>query len=99
MACKTAVVASAVGGIKEVVVDGETGILVPVKQLDVAPFEPEDPDLFSRDLAAGINRLLDDPALRESMAEKGQARARDVFSWASIAQQTKTLYETLVAGE
>jgi len=96
MACKTAVVASAVGGIKEVVVDGETGILVPVKQLDVAPFEPVDPDKFARDLAAGINKLLDDPALRESMAEKGQARARDVFSWTSIAQQTKTLYESLV---
>jgi glycogen synthase len=99
MACKTAVVASAVGGIKEVVVDGETGILVPVEQLNVAPFEPKDPDQFSRDLAAGINRLLDDPVLQESMAEKGQARARDVFSWASIAEQTKALYESLVAGE
>ncbi len=99
MACKTAVVASAVGGIKEVVVSGETGILVPVKQLNVAPFEPEDPEKFSQDLAAGINKLLDDPALRESMAEKGQARARDVFSWASIAEQTKALYESLTAGE
>jgi glycogen synthase len=99
MACKTAVVASAVGGIKEVVVDGETGILVPVKQLNVAPFEPEDPEKFSQDLAAGINKLLDDPVLREAMAEKGQARARDVFSWASIAEQTKALYESLTAGE
>jgi glycogen synthase len=99
MACQTAVVASAVGGIKEVVVDGETGILVPVEQLMVAPFEPVDPDQFARDLAAGINRLLDDPALCQSMAEKGQQRARDIFSWTSIAQQTKALYEELVQGD
>lgn len=97
MACKTAVVASAVGGIKEVVVDGETGFLVPVEQQDVAPFEAVDPDKFARDLAAAINTVLDDDALRASMAEKGQARARDVFSWASIAQQTKALYESLVS--
>ena len=97
MACRTAVVASAVGGIKEVVVDGETGILVPVEQLRVAPFEPADPDAFARDLAAGINRLLDDPSLRDSMAARGQERARDLFSWKSIAEQTVALYESLVA--
>ena len=96
MACKTAVVASAVGGIKEVVVDGVTGYLVPVTQLDVAPFEPVDPDKFSRDLAAAINKVLDNPALAASMAEAGQKRARDIFSWASIAQQTKALYESLI---
>jgi glycogen synthase len=96
MACKTAVVASAVGGIKEVVVDGVTGYLVPVQQLNVAPFEPVDPDKFSRDLAAAINKVLDDPALAESMAAAGQKRARDIFSWASIAQQTKELYESLM---
>lgn len=96
MACKTAVVASAVGGIKEVVVDGETGYLVPVEQLNVAPFEPVNPDKFSRDLAAAINKLLDDPALCQSMAAAGQKRARDLFSWASIAEQTKALYESLI---
>ena len=96
MACKTAVVASAVGGIKEVVVEGVTGYLVPVQQLNVAPFEPVDPDAFSRDLAVAINKVLDDPELAEKMAVAGQKRAQDVFSWASIAQQTKELYESLV---
>ncbi|MBL8397168.1 MAG: glycogen synthase [Candidatus Accumulibacter sp.] len=95
MACRTAVVASAVGGIKEVVVDGVTGYLVPLEQHQVAPFEPVDPDRFARDLAAAINKILDDPRLAESMAAAGQQRARDIFSWSSIAQQTRALYLSL----
>src|ERR1044071_6435468 len=58
MACETAVVATAVGGIKEVVVDGETGFLVPIDQMTESPFEPNEPDKFSRDLAARINQLM-----------------------------------------
>ncbi|MCM8594920.1 glycogen synthase [Accumulibacter sp.] len=96
MACRTAVVASAVGGIKEVVIDGVTGFLVPLEQLHVAPFEPVDPDVFSRDLAAAINKILDDPGLAESMAAAGQKRAREVFSWPSIAEQTRRLYDSLI---
>lgn len=98
MACNTAVVASAVGGIKEVVIDGETGVLVPLEQQTEAPFEPVDPDRFARDLAAGINKVLGDDTLRRSMAERGKARAQEVFSWSSIARQTQELYESLVAG-
>lgn len=97
MACRTAVVASAVGGIKEVVVNEETGLLVPLEQQDVAPFEPVDPAAFARDLAAAINRLLEDPQLRDAMAQRGLERARQQFSWSSIADQTRELYASLMS--
>jgi glycogen synthase len=96
MACKTAVVASALGGIKEVVIDGETGILVPLEQQTEAPFEPVDPDKFSRDLADGVNKVIRDEELKKSMAEAGRKRVEDVFDWKAIAQQTKDLYKSLV---
>ncbi|NVJ89700.1 MAG: glycogen synthase [Flavobacteriaceae bacterium] len=96
MACNTAVVASAVGGIKEVVVDGETGILVPVEQQNVAPFEPINPDKFAKDLANGINTLIGNPELRTSMAKKGRERVEKYFDWISIAEQTKELYKSLI---
>ena len=95
MACETAVVASAVGGIKEVVVDGETGFLVPIEQMNQSPFEPADPDRFARDLAARINQLMADPALRTRFARAGRKRAAECFSWAAIAKQTSQLYESL----
>ncbi len=96
MACETAVVASAVGGIKEVVVHGETGFLVPLEQMTESPFEPVDPDRFARDLAKPINQLMADPAMRDRFAKAGRRRAVEMFSWASIAAQTRDLYATLV---
>lgn len=96
MACETAVVASAVGGIKEVVVNGETGILVPLEQQDVAPFEPIDPDKFARDLAAGVNKLINDKELTEYMAKKGRQRVEDHFDWIAIAKQVEGLYKSLI---
>ena len=98
MACETAVVASAVGGIKEVVVHGETGFLVPLEQMQQSPFEPVNPDQFARDLAARINELTADPALRARFAAAGRRRAEERFSWAAIAKQTQRLYESLQAG-
>ena len=95
MACETAVVASAVGGIKEVVVDGETGFLVPLDQRKESPFEPLNPEKFSRDLAARINQLMQDRNLREKFGKAGRKRAEEKFSWSKIAQQTKELYERI----
>jgi len=95
MACSVPVVASATGGIKEVVVDGETGYLV--------PFDPDpvtrlasNPEKFAKDLAAGINRLLCDPERCRRFGYAGRRRVEDAFSWTRIAQQTIRLYESLI---
>jgi glycogen synthase len=96
MACETAVVATAVGGIKEVVVDGETGFLVPIDQMEESPFEPRDPGKFARDLAARINQLMADPALCEKFGRAGRKRAEEKFGWPAIALETKALYEKLL---
>jgi len=95
MACETAVVASAVGGIKEVVVDGETGLLIPLVQQNEAPFEPVNPDKFSRDLANGINMLIKDKGTRETMAKNGRKRVEDYFDWTAIAKQVEELYKSI----
>ena len=95
MACGRAVVASAVGGIPEVVAHGETGYLVPVEQMTESPFEPVEPEKFSRDLADCINEIMADPAKQKAFGNAGRQRAIDTFSWGSIAKQTKALYETL----
>lgn len=94
-ACETPVVASAVGGIPEVVVDGETGLLVPVDLRLDDPMSPVDPDRFERGLAAGINALMADPGARDAMGRAGRRRAVDRFGWEAIARQTADLYRTL----
>jgi glycogen synthase len=96
MACETAVVASAVGGIKEVVVDGETGFLIPLEQMTESPFEPLYPEKFARDLAEKINLLMHDEKLRDRFGKAGRKRAEQKFSWSAIAQQTKALYQSLL---
>ncbi|MEY2563317.1 MAG: hypothetical protein QOH88_1510 [Verrucomicrobiota bacterium] len=97
MACETAVVATAVGGIKEVVVDGETGFLVPIDQMDESPFEPRDPNKFARDLAARVNQLITNPELCEKFGRAGRKRAEETFGWPAIARETKALYEELLS--
>jgi glycogen synthase len=97
MACETPVVASAVGGIPEVVEHGETGLLVAPEAISATDVEPRNPAQFSRDLATAVNILLDDPALRQSMAERARTRVERQFSWTSIARQTLEFYRELIA--
>ncbi|MBA3943079.1 MAG: glycogen synthase [Herpetosiphonaceae bacterium] len=94
MACETAVVASAVGGIPEVVVPGETGLLVPL-QLKAGTFDPVDPQQFSQDLAAAINQVALNPELRATFGRNGRKRVEDHFSWTAIAHKTLELYRSL----
>jgi starch synthase len=88
MACETAVVASRVGGIPEVVRDGETGLLV--------DYDGSDPGGFERDLAVAVNRLAADPALAAAFGRAGRARAVKDFAWDAIGRQTVSLYASLL---
>jgi starch synthase len=96
MACERPVVATAVGGIPEVVVEGETGLLVPVEFRSDDPMTPADPERLATDLAAAINLLMADPERRAAMGTAGRRRAVEQFSWSSIAQQTIALYQRLL---
>jgi alpha-maltose-1-phosphate synthase len=95
MACETPVVASAVGGIPEVVVHEETGLLVPFAPTGSENFEPKNPEQFARDLAAAINRLLNAPERMQAMGRKARDRVEKYFSWTSIAQRTLEFYRAL----
>ncbi len=88
MACETAVVASAVGGIPEVVIDGVTGILV--------AYDAHQPSLLESGIAAGINRLAANPDLARSMGQAGRMRAVEHFGWDAIAQRTLAVYESVL---
>jgi starch synthase len=96
MACQAAVVATATGGIPEVVDDEITGLLVPVEQTTDGTGTPVDPERFVADLAAAVNSVLADPSLAGRMGEAGRARAIDVFSWTEIARETLRLYTKLL---
>ena len=98
MACGTPVVASAVGGIPEVVLHGETGLLVPVEQMTVAPFEPVDAEKFAGDLAAAINDLMRDEPRRRKMALAARRRVEQEFSWHAIARRVADLYREVCGG-
>ena len=95
MACETAVVASAVGGIPEVVVDGETGYLVPYD-----PAKADDPAAvaeFEQQLATKINSLTRDRERAAAFGRAGRQRCIDEFSWAKIAAETVDVYRTAIA--
>ncbi|RIJ70249.1 glycogen synthase [Nakamurella silvestris] len=88
MACESAVVASDVGGIPEVVQDGVTGLLV--------HYDQQDTEAFERDIAARVNEVLADPERARAMALAGRARAVESFSWNAVAGQTVDLYRSLL---
>jgi alpha-maltose-1-phosphate synthase len=94
MACEAAVVATATGGIVEVVVDGETGLLVP---FEAAPGDitPRDPAAFVDGIAARVNELVADPGRAAAMGRAGRERAVREFDWSAIARQTSELYRSL----
>lgn len=95
MACGVPVIGTKIGGIPEIVVHGETGLLVPLEKNSAG--NPVDALKFSKDLAEAINRVFRDKALRRSMGAKSRTRAMEVFSWTSIAKQTYNLYQKVLA--
>jgi alpha-maltose-1-phosphate synthase len=96
MACETPVVASAVGGIPEIVVPGETGLLVAFEALGDGSAEPRDPEAFSRALADAVNELMSDPERRAAMGRASRERVLDRFSWRRIAEITADFYRELL---
>src|SRR3990172_13249793 len=95
MACGTAVVATATGGIPEVVVEGETGLLVPFEEHDPIRREPSAPARFADGIAERVNLLLTDRDLAARFGEAGRRRAVEQFSWSTIAEQTLELYRSV----
>jgi starch synthase len=95
MACEVPVVATATGGIPEVVADGSTGLLVPVEQMSDGSGTPLDASRFEMDIAAGLVEILEDPDRARAMGQAGRRRAVEAFSWPAIATQTLDLYRGL----
>jgi starch synthase len=97
MACEAAVVATATGGIVEVVEDGTTGLLVPIEPGDDGTGAPRDPERFAADIAERVNALLADPARAGEMGRAGRRRVVEHFAWPAIAEQTLAFYQRLAS--
>jgi starch synthase len=96
MACELSVVATATGGIPEVVVDGETGWLVPIDQVADGSGTPVEPHRFVSDLATALTDAVSDPARAREYGKAGRRRAMEKFSWFAIGDQTMEVYESLL---
>ena len=97
MSCETPVVGSAVGGIPEIIVENETGYLIPLESISRTDFNPKNPEAFQRNFAEKINRLLADENLANAMGKAGRKRVLEKFSWESIAKTTFNYYEEVIA--
>jgi starch synthase len=95
MACRVPVVATATGGIPEVVDDGVTGRLVPIEQADDGTGAPLDSGRFVADLASTLDEVLSDPAGARAMGAAGRRRAVSEFSWQTVADRTRAVYEAV----
>ncbi|MCR2826548.1 glycogen synthase [Microbacterium sp. zg.Y909] len=98
MACGAAVVGTATGGIPEVVVDGVTGRLVPIDQVQDGTGTPTDPEQYVADLAAVLTEVVSDPERAAEYGRAGRARAAEAFSWQAIADTTAALYAEVTGG-
>lgn len=98
MACETPVVGSHVGGIPEIIVEGESGFLIPLESVSRTDFNPARPEEFQKAFAAKINILLEDEALATQMGKAGRERVLKIFSWESIAKTTYDYYQKVIDG-
>ncbi|MDU4922520.1 glycogen synthase [Dermabacter sp.] len=99
MACGIPVVGTATGGIPEVIVDGETGILVPIDQVNDGTGAPVNPNKFVGDLSDALNEILSNPQRARTWGAAAQKRARDHFSWESIADRTVEVYNAVLGAD
>ncbi|WP_298140525.1 glycogen synthase [Flavobacterium sp.] len=97
LSCETPVVGSAVGGIPEIITEGETGYLIPLESVSRTDFNPKNPEEFQRYFASKINLLLEDETLAKNMGKAGRKRVLEKFSWESIAKTTYNYYEEVIS--
>ena len=97
MACETPVVGSAVGGIPEIIVEGQTGFLIPLESVSRTDFNPKNPERYQKEFAQKVNHLLDNEELADKMGKAGRERVLDKFSWESIAKTTFNYYAEVIS--
>ena len=97
MSCETPVVGSAVGGIPEIIIEGETGYLIELESISRTDFNPKNPEEFQKNFAQKINLILEDENLATQMGKAGRERVLDIFSWESIAKTTYNYYEKVIS--